>query len=793
MTDYGDYSKLFQKATDLASPYPYQRSLAKAPELPNVLCIPTGCGKTAAVVLGWLWRRRFHPDASKRQSTPRRLVYCLPMRVLVEQTVQCCRRWLANLGILAEESPKSHPADRVAVHQLMGGDLELDWDRYPERDQILVGTQDMLLSRALNRGYAMSRFRWPVQFALLGNDCHWVFDEIQLMGNGLATSSQLQAFRRLFGNVSPVSSTWMSATLKPEWLSTVDFVDDVDAKSSLELGEADRKFQHLARRLGASKTISRADSKANDDIKSLAQLIRVQHKKKTLTLVVLNTVKRAVAVHTALMRQKPDADVVLIHSRFRPGDRKARIERLLATPGSNGTIAVSTQVVEAGIDVSARTLITDLAPWSSLVQRFGRCNRYGENDNSVVIWIDLADKKAAAAPYEPEDLALARETLAGLSSVAPSDLPEVELQLNLGHVIRRRDLVDLFDTTPDLAGADIDVSRFVRSDDDLHVQVFWREIDEAPGPEEKGPHTGELCSVSIADLKNPKDLPKWRWDYLEKGWVRIRRDDDLYPGLVVLLRTRDGCYSPTTGWTGKKKDKPNPVRTTTIASDYNDGDRWAETSRHTLAEHSNAVVEELGNLLSALPGLDSRWQTELVTAARWHDAGKAHPIFQEAVSGDLPARDSKRIWAKSGGRSIAYGRRGFRHELASGLAMIQVNHSDLSAYLAAAHHGKVRLSIRSLPHEKGDPEHLQRRFARGVWQGDTLCEADLGGGVTLHETKLNLSPMELGDNSSGASWLGRMLALRDDPELGPFRLAYLEMLLRVADWRASAREGVADD
>ena len=41
----------------------------------------------------------------------------------------------------------------------------------PKRPAILIGTQDMLLSRALNRGYGMSRYRWPMHFGLLNNDC----------------------------------------------------------------------------------------------------------------------------------------------------------------------------------------------------------------------------------------------------------------------------------------------------------------------------------------------------------------------------------------------------------------------------------------------------------------------------------------------------------------------------------------------------------------------------------------------------------------------------------------------
>jgi hypothetical protein len=50
-------------------PYPYQERIA-AQGLPELLAVPTGAGKTAAMVLGWLWRRRFHPDRSVRGATP---------------------------------------------------------------------------------------------------------------------------------------------------------------------------------------------------------------------------------------------------------------------------------------------------------------------------------------------------------------------------------------------------------------------------------------------------------------------------------------------------------------------------------------------------------------------------------------------------------------------------------------------------------------------------------------------------------------------------------------------------
>lgn len=49
--------------------------------------------------------------------------------------------------------------------------------------------------------------------------------------------------------------------------------------------------------------------------------------------------------------------------------------------------------------------------------------------------------------------------------------------------------------------------------------------------------------------------------------------------------------------------------------------------------------------------------------------------------------------------------------------------------------------------------------------------------------------MELGESKEGRpSWAARVLKLRDDSKFGPFKLAFLETLLRAADWRGSSKE-----
>jgi len=110
--------------------------------------IPTGLGKTAAVVLAWLWNRVLQPDIEARKQWPRRLVYCLPMRTLVEQTRDNVGKWLAKLGGLEWSGAPNNHDGKVGIHILMGGEAKTDWDLYPEREAILIGIQDMLLSLA---------------------------------------------------------------------------------------------------------------------------------------------------------------------------------------------------------------------------------------------------------------------------------------------------------------------------------------------------------------------------------------------------------------------------------------------------------------------------------------------------------------------------------------------------------------------------------------------------------------------------------------------------------------------
>lgn len=829
------YQSFFKRVAGVDAAHGWQGTLGSSPEIRNrLICVPTGFGKTLGVLSAWAYNR----IARQNEAWPRRLVWCLPMRTLVEQTVAEVERVVAPLG--------------VNVYTVMGGKDAGEWYLHPEVNAVIVGTQDMLLSRALNRGYAAPRARWPMEFGLLNCDCLWVMDEVQLMDVGLATSAQLQQFREEdHAKTSRPSYTWwMSATLQPEWLKSVDTRSMVETieHDILCVPESDKQS---ALWQAVNKPV---DFHATLDEKAVAALAAERHAatdadKGRTTLVIVNTVKRAVAVYDALKKSKsaPD-DIRLVHSRFRPGERSRwRGEFLNRRAGDLADrIIVATQVVEAGVDISATCLITDLAPWASLVQRFGRAARYGGKASVHVI--DVEEKKTA--PYAWAELEAARHEVKSLRDASIRSLDAFEASLTPERkqalypyapefLLLRHEVEELFDTTPDLTGADLDISRFIRSGEETDCQIAWPDLaaNETPSPDYR-PTRDELCAVPIGEVR--KYLEKrmaWRWDYLDRAWLPVKANS-IYPGLMLVVRADAGGYSPYRGFDASLKDKVPVVDAPPCAPDADDAEEDESLSItgqwQTIAEHGKNTAEELALIMGG------EQVQVLDLAARWHDYGKAHAAFRslliDAPSADV-AKAPENAWHMPPRYAVTTGdpRPGFRHELASALAILDLlrqtapehaalrgpwkaffpdapqgeppicdptavhqslaalsaNAVNLLVYLVAAHHGKVRVSLQASP---ADQTHPVARTGgempiRGILEGDELPPLHLScpsNNVKVPPTRLTLAPAALGlSATTGASWGERCAALL--AEHGPFQLAYLETLIRASDIRASRR------
>lgn len=578
----------------------------------------------------------------------------------------------------------------------MGGEDAGEWDIHPEADAILIGTQDMLLSRALNRGYGRRRYDWPRHFALLNNNCLWVMDETQLMGPGLATACQLEAFRTVaapgFGSYGGAGSvTWyMSATNNPKQLQTREW-RDVTRPAGFEFGltheEQSATSGEIYKRRFATKALEfRPDFSFENaaTAKTLAGEIRKRHEEMLVaiagspalsarTLIICNTVDRAKTVYALLAAEKQsDCDLLLLHSRFRPPERNAQMDRLKNPDRarfSKGQIVVSTQVIEAGVDISSGILCSEVVPLASLVQRLGRLNRAGEFNESA--WKPLAiivgvgiqaesggknDKareeirkanSGRCLPYELAPCEAAWPALEKLNTDAsPASLEKIQSDIAASiprcpYSLQRHELVDFFDTDANLSLGFTDVSPFVRGlDDDTDLQVLWRESwlqkdgAEGTGEPDFSPDflRDELCPVPIGKALKARDILNqgWLWRGKESGWVSVR-DAGLAPGMTILLPLTAGGYDNDAGWTGEKHDSKHSPHYQQAETRRDEDQLSSLNGWQSIGVHTDAVAQELRDLSHHLLLKEASERAALTLAVPWHDIGKNHPDWQGAA------------------------------------------------------------------------------------------------------------------------------------------------------------------
>lgn len=172
-------------------------------------------------------------------------------------------------------------------------------------------------------------------------------------------------------------------------------------------------------------------------------------------IVVFNTVNDAIEFYRKIKGKFNGFDKVLLHSRFNEDDRERKIEKLRKL--GEKYVIVSTQVIEAGVDISSNLFITELAPANSLIQRLGRFLRYdGEKEGKIYIWYEVDDSgnlKSYNGKYKVYDWDLSNRTL--------KKLREIKEELNVHVAESYEKLLDVY-SREDFKVNERDVHDFIR-------------------------------------------------------------------------------------------------------------------------------------------------------------------------------------------------------------------------------------------------------------------------------------------------------------------------------------------
>jgi len=370
--------------------------------LPAVIDVPTGFGKTS-VVLSWAFALA-HADPEVRP--PRRLLMVVDRRLVVDASYDLALRLRSALteratalvagvadGLQALTDPAATP---LAVARIRGG---MTWESVwlPRADQaaVVAATVDQVGSRLLFRGYGASARMRPVDAALVGTDAWLVLDEAHIAEPLLRTARSVAAYQALPPEavVRPLRVTAMTAT-PPDAVANSFKADPAVQRGSRRFVQS---AAAAAARLDARKPVRLVEvtdlvtpsRKLRQQIEQLGQVLGdlALGIDAPLVGVMANTVVAARAAHARVTAAGVEA--VLLIGRCREHERdvlwREYATRLLVgrARDEERLVVVATQTLEVGADVDLDALVTECAPLSSLLQRFGRVDRVGTGTGRV--------------------------------------------------------------------------------------------------------------------------------------------------------------------------------------------------------------------------------------------------------------------------------------------------------------------------------------------------------------------------------------------------------------------------
>lgn len=410
--------------------YPYQLRTFDAITTGRSVIIqaPTGAGKTRAALYPYFANLECAEHITDTQSSewanlplPLTCRYAVPMRVLATQFQREYHDHFARLD--QHRGTRFHDTYSrldITLPAIQTGESP---DDTLFESPLTFCTIDQLLASFIGAPYSVSPRQANVNVgAVVGS--YLILDEFHLYpverGNGARLTAL--AMLRMQRSFSPF--VLMTATLSTPFLTALAKLLDADV---IQVdGEELQMIQ-----AGRSRNLLRSQEPMTAE--TILDRHRVAyHQGMGATLVVCNTVARAQDIYVQLraatesIQDMPAPQLMLLHSRFTTEDRRAKSAQLeqwmgkeaWSTGQTPNVIVIATQVVEVGLNISAAVLHTELAPANALIQRFGRCARFAQQQGDVIVYPIPANDNGKVS-YRPYDEPLCLATWNHLEQVAP--------------------------------------------------------------------------------------------------------------------------------------------------------------------------------------------------------------------------------------------------------------------------------------------------------------------------------------------------------------------------------------
>ena len=547
-----DFARFFRSVHG-CEPFPWQQALvdrlAGSDTWPDVLDLPTGSGKTAALDAA-VFHLALRADMPARAAL--RIAMVVDRRLVVDDAFVRANRIAEALGdCLREEARGCAIVSEVArrlkklagpdalplvARRLRGGaPLEDDWALTPTQPTILCSTVDQVGSRLLFRGYGVSDRMKPVHAGLLGLDSLILLDEAHLA----------EPFRQTLESVCRIGH----ARIKVALLSATP---GNKAERTFELSVEDRENSELGRRINVSKpaamrrllrvdATSAAEPLAREAFE-MADRLRERGVHPPAVGVVVNRVALARKIFMSL-DEDGSSDALLMIGRSRSIDRDTIANSLApfrtgerSRSAARPLFVVATQCLEVGVDLDLDGLVTQAAPLDALRQRFGRLNRAGRSINAegAVFALSTDIAKSADDPVYSDRI---RGTWNALASIAENGVVDFGVEAlatrmneagldpdDLASVrpdapVLMPAYLDLWSQTSPRPTVDPDIGLFLHGAERTAagVSIVWRsDISQADLAGETSANPGELMRLVPPRAAEAVELPLW----IARAWLR---------------------------------------------------------------------------------------------------------------------------------------------------------------------------------------------------------------------------------------------------------------------------------
>lgn len=350
----------------------YRREISKRcmeagmrPESLYRLTVPTGAGKTLSSLRFALYHaKEYHK---------KHIIYVAPYQSIIDQNAEEIKKAVGNEAIVLEHHCNIIPENDKAKERYEL--LTENWD-----SPIIATTAVQFLNTLFAGGNGNIRRMYNILNSVI------IFDEVQSLPVRIMKLYNLAVnFLSVFGKSTVVLCS-----------ATQPLFDELDTNrmlSPLNMAGKPGEFSAVFKR--TSIIDATQEKSAGFSIKDLSDFTWEKNKNASQTLVIVNTKKCAEKVYKELKERCKEADCLLFHlsTNMCAKNRKDTLREMTKNlKEGKRLICVSTQLIEAGVDISFQCVIRSLAGLDSIIQAAGRCNRNGKADMGYVYIVRMSEE-----------------------------------------------------------------------------------------------------------------------------------------------------------------------------------------------------------------------------------------------------------------------------------------------------------------------------------------------------------------------------------------------------------------